>query len=308
MKKVFLHLGYHKTATTFLQQYIYPELLQVNYIRQKDIKNELRIIRLRRKISDEDIVKLRKLFLSFDNGQPLLISYEGLSGSPFAPKKAKRQRGVLRDLRRIFPEEEFDVHVIIGIREQADLFSSLYVQYIHQGGVRSAEGYLQYCEQNGSLQNFEFHRYFRLIEKFFGKDSLYIMVYEHFKENAEKEMLKLLNFMGEKAIPSYNKAGGVRRTNKSYGVLQLKIARRLNKYFKTGVHKEGIIPAVKIPKLGNLSPRMFLQNKVSYSLNYQKFELPDELRHTLQDRFAVENRKLVNNYQLDLPDKYLRDK
>lgn len=305
MQTIFLHLGYHKTATTFLQQYIYPEMHHVNYIKQKDIKPELRMLRLKRKISDENIAKLRKQFLSYDNGQPLLISYEGLSGSPFAPNKTKKQRGILRDLRRVFPANEFDVRIIIGIREQAELFSSLYVQYIHQGGVRSAEGYLQYCELNGAIRNFEFNRYLQLIERIFGKDSLYIMVYEHFKQNADHEMLKLLNFMGEDKIPAYNKSTGVRRSNKSYGVLQLKIARRLNRYFKTGVYKEGVIPAVRIPKLGKLSPRLFLQNKLSFTLHYKKYQLPGELRQSIQEQFAKGNRKIAEKYHLDLPDSYL---
>ncbi|WP_174613039.1 sulfotransferase domain-containing protein [Virgibacillus ihumii] len=305
MQKIFLHLGYHKTATTFLQQYIFPGMQKVNYIKQKDIKPDLRVLRLRRKISDEHIAKIRRHFLSFDNGQPLLISYEGLSGSPFAAKKTKKQRGILRDLRRVFPPEKFDVRIIIGIREQADLFSSLYVQYIHQGGVLTAENYLKYCENNGSIQNFEFNRYLSLIEKTFGNDSLYIMMYEHFKQDANKEMLKLLNFMGEDKIPAYNQSTGVRKSNKSYGLLQVKIARRLNRYFKSALHKEGTIPAVRIPKLGKLSPRLFLQNKLSFSLHYKKYELPDSLQQTIQERFAEENRKLAEKYQLDLPDSYL---
>ncbi|GAA0614076.1 hypothetical protein GCM10009001_34180 [Virgibacillus siamensis] len=304
MQKIFLHLGYHKTATTFLQQYIYPGMQQVNYVKQKDIKPDLRMIRLRRKISDEQINKIRQHFLRFDNGQPLLISYEGLSGSPFAVKKTKKQRGILRDLRRIFPPEEFDVRVIIGIREQAELFRSLYIQYIHQGGVLTAENYLKYCENNGSIRNFEFHRYLQLIEKLFGKDSLYVMVYEHFKQDTDKEMLKLLNYMGEDNIPTYTKATGVRKSNKSYGVLQLKMARRLNRFFKSPLYKEGIIPAVRIPKLGKLSPRLFLQNKLSFTLHYKPYQLSESLRQTIQSQFAEENRKLAETYQLDLPDSY----
>src|SRR5699024_9557561 len=126
MRKIYLHLGFHKTATTFMQRAIFPKLKQVNYIKTGRIKKELGRIRLN-KISDLEAENLMNYFKSFNNGKPMLISFEGLSGSPLSPTKRKPQFEILKDLRRVFPESEFDVSIIIGIREQVDLLTSLYV-------------------------------------------------------------------------------------------------------------------------------------------------------------------------------------
>src|SRR5699024_4881427 len=98
MRTIYLHVGYHKTATTFLQQSIFPNLQHVNYIKKGRIKKESLRLRLK-KLSDLDIGNIRDFINSFYNGQPTLISYEAFSGSPFSPKKTKRQARILKDLR-----------------------------------------------------------------------------------------------------------------------------------------------------------------------------------------------------------------
>src|SRR5699024_2447179 len=148
MRTIYLHLGYHKTATTFLQQSIYPKLEHVNYIKKKRIRRALNQIRLKSKMSEEDIRKISNRIEVFDNGQPLLISNEAFSASAFAPNKTKKQAKVLKDLRRIFPESAYDVYIIVGIREQVALLTSLYVQSIHHGGVLSGPDYIKYLEHN----------------------------------------------------------------------------------------------------------------------------------------------------------------
>ncbi|WP_054754507.1 hypothetical protein [Piscibacillus salipiscarius] len=88
-KTIYLHVGYHKTATTFLQNSIFPNLKKVRHIKNKKIKKELYNLRVR-KLSDEDINEIRAKFDRLGKeGKPTLISYEGLSGSPFKQKSLK---------------------------------------------------------------------------------------------------------------------------------------------------------------------------------------------------------------------------
>lgn len=299
MRTVYLHLGYHKTATTFLQKSIYPKMQHVNYIKKGRIKKDLRRTRLK-KLSDADIGNIRDDVNRFDNGRPMLISYEGLSGSPFSPKKTKKQGTILKDLRRIFPASDYDVRVIVGIREQVALLTSLYVQSIHHGGVLSGPDYIRYCERNGSLDNFHFHQYLHKIEEVFGRDRVYVMVYEYFRQHADEEMLKLLNYMGEPQIPPYENED----INKSLGKMQLAIARRMNHLFITGMHPQGRLAFFKPSKRRRIPSRVLLQNKVSFTLHYQRYVFPEDLQAELKQRFAEGNRKLAENYNLDLPDSY----
>lgn len=301
MRTIYLQVGYHKTATTFLQQYIYPKLKQVNYIKQKQIKSYLQDIRLRH-LSNTKVEEIRSYVDSFDNDNPILISYEGLSGSPFAPRKTKKQANILIGLQRIFPAAEYDVHVIVGIRSQVALFTSLYIQHIHMGGVLDAYGYLNYCRNNGSLQSLNFHNYLQKVEKTFGRDRLYVMIYEDFRQNPADEIRKLLHFMGEREIPKYSTKTSARKSNKSYGVAQVRIARKLNKYFKSRSNPKGRIPTIRIPKIGKLAPRTLLQTRISYTLHYKKYELPEDIRELLKERYAEGNKKLAKRYDLELPD------
>src|SRR5699024_184071 len=127
----------------------------------------------------------------------MLISFEGLSGSPLSPTKRKPQFEILKDLRRVFPESEFDVSIIIGIREQVDLLTSLYVQFIHQGGVIGSENFIKgRLKKNESIDNFQYHNYIQELYNLFGKNQTYVMIYEYFKENFSGEMLSLLNYIG----------------------------------------------------------------------------------------------------------------
>jgi len=305
MRTIYLHLGYHKTATTFMQQSIFPNMKNVNFIHPEQITQELRMLRLNQ-LTDQQIEDLRDYFNSFNNEKPLLISYEGLSGSPFAPRKVKRQSTILKDLKRIFPAPDYDVHIVVGLREQVDLLTSLYVQHIHQGGVMDPETFIEYCRHNGSLQNFHYHTYLKTIEALFGEDHLQVMVYEYFKNNASEELLKLLNYMGEPAIPHYETIKSVRKKNKSFGTMQVAVGRRLNRFFKSPIHPEGALAWIRIPHRRYLPTRYLLQNKLSYGLHYKKYQLPADLQDTLKEYYAEGNRTLENNYQLQLPVSYFR--
>lgn len=303
MRQVYLHLGYHKTATTFLQKLVFPRLEGVNYIPLPRIKKDLRQIRLRT-LSDMEIENFYYYFKSFNNGKPLLISYEGLSGSPFSPKKRKRPECVLADLRKIFPPHDADVSVIIGIREQVALLTSLYVQQLHQGGTSGAKAFIRRLEKTGSIENFHFHRYLRTIEQLFGEERLHVMVYEHFKERRQEELEKLVRFLGETHVPKFK----MEERNKSYGTAQVAVARRLNRFFKTKGNPKGPIPVITLPKIGKISPRRLLQNKYSFALHYKRYEFPEELQNRLRERYQEGNRelaKMLKRKGIDLPAVYL---
>lgn len=300
MRKVYLHLGFHKTATTFMQRAIFPKLKQINYIKYGRIKKELGKVRLN-KISDLEAENLMNFFKSFNNGKPMLISFEGLSGSPLSPTKRKSQFEILNDLRRVFPESEFDVSIIIGIREQVDLLTSLYVQFIHHGGVIGPEKFINgRLEKNGSIDNFQYHHYIQELYNLFGENQTYVMIYEYFKQNFSEEMLRLLNYIGEPDIPKYKNVG----SNKSYGTMQLAIARRLNRIFKTGANPNGKLSYFNVPKIGQISPRKLLQNDLSFKLHYKRYELPDDLQLSLKNRYLEGNEILKRDYLSNLPQKY----
>ncbi len=286
-----------------MQGSIFPNLENVNFIHPDYIMEDLRKLRLSR-LSGYQVDLIRDEFDSFENDRPLLISYEGLSGSPFAPRKVKGQSAILKDLGRVFPKDQYDVHIIVGLREQVDLITSLYVQHVHQGGVMGAGEYIEYCRSNGVLENFHYQNYLKEIEDTFGRDHMYIMIFEDFKKAPAEELQKLLEFMGEAEIPEYKEVKSVRKANKSFGTMQVALGRRMNQLFKTPIHPEGPMALISLPHRNYLPTRYLLQNKLSYGLHHRKYQLPSNLQISLKKQYTQSNYELATQYELDLPREY----
>ncbi|WEG12876.1 sulfotransferase domain-containing protein [Pullulanibacillus sp. KACC 23026] len=302
MKTIYLHIGYHKTATTFLQRIIFPKLKQLNYINKTgEALKRMNQIRTK-KLTKKEIESFRKFINKKDNGKPILISNEGFSGNPLHSKKTKKQFEVLEDLRKIFPPSEFDVHIIVGIREQVSLLTSLYLQYIKMGGVLDGSSFIEHCQQIGVLENFNFFHTLHKIEELFGRDRMYVMVYERFRDQFRDELLQLLNYMGEKEIPVYKDEEQLR--NKSLGQLQLTVTRRLNKLFKTSFNPQGKFSFIEVPGLGTLTPRRLIQNKWSNRIHYKSYRFPMDRQTAIKERYETGNRRLSEVYNISLPENY----
>ncbi|SFE11214.1 hypothetical protein SAMN05216238_108138 [Lentibacillus persicus] len=320
-KTIYLHIGYHKTATTFLQWSIFPKLKKVKLIRKthaKDLLNEVRL----RKLDEDDVLRIRNAFdKKGSDKKPTLISYEGWSGSPFSQKKSKSAYSILQDLRRIFPEEHYDVHLIIGIRKQVDLMTSLYIEFLHQGGNKTEADYIDELERNNKFTNYLYNDYLDAVEKLFGKN-YFIFIYENFKKGKDNYLLELLNYLGVKKVPEYSN----QQVNRSYGVFQAKMARKLNTLFKTQKNPDGKIPEIKIKLKRNyskkmaeklldkkkktitLSPRTLLQNKLSFKLHYKRYHMSENLQKKINRYFNEDNEKLAQREGINLPSYYYEDK
>jgi hypothetical protein len=105
---IIIHIGLHKTGTTFLQKYFYPKLEDVQYINSTDPIH---------KLTDGLNDKTGKL----------LISSEGFSGNPFKESWLRQFYTSLRFIKKIFPY----CRIILGLRDHKNLAISLYSQYIH---------------------------------------------------------------------------------------------------------------------------------------------------------------------------------
>jgi len=316
-KTIYLHVGFHKTATTFLQWSIFPKLKKVKLIRKTHAKKLLTEVRLR-KLNDDDVHRIRNEFEKQSSDKvPTLISYEGWTGSPFSQKNSKSAYKVLEDLRRIFPEEHYDVHLIIGIRKQVDLMTSLYVEFLHQGGNKKESEYIDELERNNKFSHYLYNDYLNAVEELFG-DNYFVFIYENFKKGKDNYLLELLNYIGVKKVPKYTN----QQVNRSYGVFQAKMARKLNTLFKTQKNPDGKIPEITIKLKRNfskkiasklldkkkktitLSPRTLLQNKLSFKLHYKRYHLSDDLQERINEYFKEDNKKLAQREGIELPGYY----
>ncbi|WP_279401829.1 hypothetical protein [Piscibacillus salipiscarius] len=178
--------------------------------------------------------------------------------------------------------------------------SSLYIQYLHMGGYQKVEDYMEKLERHEVLDQYKYNEYLNLVEEIFGQD-YYLFIYENLKKDEKNYLLALLNYIGVNKIPNYK----TDPVNKSYGVLQAKIARRLNKYFKTKQNPNGKFKVKKSKRFGKLWPRTFLQNKISYAIHYKRYTLPEDIQESLRERYKEDNIKLSKRDNVNLPSQYL---
>lgn len=109
----YFHVGLHKTASTYLQNVVFPHWPGIRYLRFRNLE----------------------YFLSLPDAGKYLISCENMSGATFATLD-ERCRGLKR-LAEMFPS----ANVIIAFRPHGDFIASLYSQYLRYGGQADFDGF-----------------------------------------------------------------------------------------------------------------------------------------------------------------------
>jgi hypothetical protein len=131
--KTFIHVGLQKTATTFLQDEIFPRLREVFYVgrpytQENEAFNQLQYADDSLYTDEPLKVELDKI-LKAARGRNLLISDELFSGYAFYNFSNRGQ--IARRLSQVVPDGE----IILFIRNQLDLIKSLHNQYVKLGWI-----------------------------------------------------------------------------------------------------------------------------------------------------------------------------
>lgn len=205
-----IHIGYHKTGTTWLQDilfttennifepmsktskghsslanhFIYDDehyCLSPFDINEERIKKEIEIIK---KIKQK---KEQKYFV---------ISHERLSGNPHSGGFDAKKIAYM--LKRTFPNAK----IFIVIREQMSFILSNYFQYLSIGGTYSLNKYLN-TKYDGKRPFFSpsHIKYFPLINEYynlFGKNNVLVLPYEMFRHEPLLFIEKIGNFVKNK--------------------------------------------------------------------------------------------------------------
>lgn len=179
--KPLLHIGYHKTGSTFLQKRVFPEPGFALVARAKVLKPAFVEgdpfgfdARIALEIFRPGIEKAQK------EGLVPVLSAERLSGNPHSGGYDSKQ--IAERLVATFPE----ARVLLVIREQAQMLVSAYKQYIKRGGPGTIKQYAKPPseEPRVPLFNFRFFEYHRLIsyyQSLFGAENVQVLPYELLK-------------------------------------------------------------------------------------------------------------------------------
>ena len=172
MSEIYIHVGLHKTATTFLQKEIFPKLEGIKYYNLLESKNRQLL-----------------LALAKEDGK-ILISDEDLSGSPWifeAGYNASLRYKILYTLHDLFP----DAKIIVGVREKSSWLKSVYKQARKMNPFITSNTF----EKSFDNRYLDFETYINTIKLLWGEDNVYVYKYEDLLTNPQKFVEGLCNFM-----------------------------------------------------------------------------------------------------------------
>jgi hypothetical protein len=229
----FLHIGDYKTGTTWLQKYFYSIHPDISYL-GGPFNNQLLEKYLHELIDSRDLdfdsknlrKKIEKQVGLIIPGKKTGISREVFSATNFVTGENARRNA--ERLYSIFG----DVKVVFIIREQINMLTSIYSQYVKMGGTLPIKSFVfDPIVSNGLLERLKWHKQITMYREIFGADNVHIGLYEEFRDNKEKFLYSLSEFLEIGNVLLKNEINS--RANKALSSFSCEIARIGNKAFRS---------------------------------------------------------------------------
>lgn len=219
---VLVHVGLPKTATTWLQEHLFPhERLgfwapaREEKTGKQQLKGHARLFYLDaggRLISeagfDAEALRARLASAEVPTGLLPVISNERLAGHVLS--NAFDRETLARRIKAVLPE----ARVFVTFREQNAMILSSYMQYLKYGGWRTLGGFLSPPSDARTptldLQVWNYERLVGLYHEVFGPERTLALPYEMFARSPEEYIARICRFAG---VPVASGLPTVRREN-----------------------------------------------------------------------------------------------
>jgi Sulfotransferase domain len=223
-----LHIGYHKTGTTWLQKCVFRST-KAGFSFVAGGKT-LRPAFVEVDPSSFDPESARRAFepkIRRAHARSLVpvLSAERLSGNPLS--KNDDSAAIAVRLAAAFP----DARVLVGIREQTSMLVSMYKQYVKRGGgvafrrYASAAPSAQHREPLFRFDELEYHHLIGHYQNLFDATNVLVVPYELLQTQPGAFLERIGEFLGVPATEAE-----YRRMNISPSALSLSLKRHANRY------------------------------------------------------------------------------
>lgn len=283
--KVFIHLGIHKTASTFIQTQLFTSLKSTKFLNRQEIKDFKNYI-LHADDFDFTVNEARNIFNSiiesYHYTENFLISDEEFYGNPYMGGIDRKR--IIDRLILVFPD---NIYFMIFLRNQVSLMLSLYSYYIKSGGTANIKNFLYYKKYPLIINegHFKYDAYLDYIIQKTSRNKLKVLLYEDFVKYQSQTIAEILEFVEE---PIFSVELNSKKTNKSLSYSMLKYVRFFNKFVKSSKQ-----PFLLLPKHFHGVMRIF----------FESFEVKDKktkshLLNTIHEDKAFIDAITVSNHKL----------
>ncbi len=233
MTKIVIHPGLPKVASTSLQRDFFPNLNGVDFQGVypfqygKNVKNFEKFRSINHKIYRGKLDEAKKIVKKMLTDDINLFSNENwYTLSPFG----QDDRFLLADrLHEIFPYAK----IIIGIREKKFLLNSWYRQSVKSGYSHSFNAFMnKFC-----MSLLDYESYINYLKELYGNDRVFVYSMNDIVNNQEYILREMAKFMGVDAKRYF-----LGKSNIGYGKIEIILSIYFNKFFRTELNPDGLIP------------------------------------------------------------------
>jgi len=201
---VYIHLGLHKTGSTFFQKTLYPSYPEFNYkpLRNKNVLADFNQYMLRENALTFDLDYAHTLFYKHldnktaENGI-LTLCEEQFSGFPL--QDATNRKLMFDRLHAFFPNANY----ILVLRNQKDFVTSMYAEYLKKGGTASLKDFLSRKDSTLNFSRASYLKYFDYYSylcEHIPKHKLKVLYYEELKHDSQSFFNDLCAFFQFKYV------------------------------------------------------------------------------------------------------------
>lgn len=307
--QLLVHIGYSKAGSSWLQEYFRSQNSGFNHIFSHTnllYENIVSPHPLSFELSQAQKILLSHLE-SVDTNQVPVVSSERLCGH-WASGGYDTKEIALR-LKEIYP----DANILIVIREQKSMISSIYRQYVRKGGSRKLNDFL-FPPGSGKgrypMFNFDFLEYHKIIscyQNLFDKKKILVLPIELLKNQPLVFCNRIRTFSGLNELNELSFS--VKARNEGISAFMANYKRFLNPLLcrdalnDYSIYYSGYFGLLMVPVLN------FVEKMAPYSIrNKVEQKLSDGIKSIIKDRYKISNRESeiladlnLSQYSYDLP-------
>jgi hypothetical protein len=308
MDPILIHIGYHKTATSWLEHLIFdnPETGFRWFHKKSRTALVHRFIRDRPFEFDAD--EVRRLFEPLiaeaeAEGLRPVISFGRLSGHAFSGGYDSKQ--IADRLHAVFPE----ARILIVIREQRSVIVSTYKQYVKTGGLCSLEHFLEPAKNDWRIPEFDYryYEYHHLIghyQRLYGRGNVLVLPYEELVRKARGFVAEIAEFAGH-PLPDnvLDRLPYDQRSTVAKPALMLGVARPFNRFGQpTDLNPQPLPGPAALAQLPKTMRRwgIWEQPLVKKLAARSERRLRERVAEAVGDRYVASNRETAAMTGVDL--------